>query len=477
MSDAYERLLSSVASTAEFIEECIKEDNLLLLVCHNDADALSACGIMVGSLWRSDARFLARSVNRVDEFFQQLDEGSAEADCIIFLDLGSGYVKEIYNKVGEKKVVIIDHHQPQSFDIPKCYVHLNPHFEGLEGATHISASGLAYLVSKALSEDNYVYSPIAVVGALGDLQDKDSQRRLGSVNAKIVEEGVEKGLIQVTEDLILFGRSFRPIHAALASTSSPFLPGLTGREDVCYSLVTSLGIKVKDGDRWRVLADLTEEEKSKLYNGIISFLTSKGLPASNIAKELIGAVYELTEEDRWTYLRDAREFAWLLNACGKTGNAWVGIAIAAGVRGNLLEEAQKLLEDYRTQMAKNMELLTRPEAITSMEYTLVFNGGDLIDERQVSSLASLISSSGMIPQDKVLIAWARHGDRVKVSARANRPLVERGINLGGILSDVANAVGGRGGGHNVAAGADLPATALEQFLKEVDKRIGSQLGS
>ncbi|MCL7395709.1 MAG: DHH family phosphoesterase [Thaumarchaeota archaeon] len=477
MNDAYERLLSSAAKAAEFIEECVEQDALLLLVCHNDADALSSCGIMVGSLWRSDARFLARSVNRIDEFFQQLDEGSADADCIVFLDLGSGYVKEIYNKIGEKKVVIIDHHQPQSFDIPKCYAHLNPHLQGLDGATHISASGLAYLVSKALNEENYIYSPIAVVGALGDLQDKDDKRRLGGVNAKIVEEAVEKGLMQVTEDLILFGRSFRPIHAALASTSSPFLPGLTGREDVCYSLVTSLGIKVKDGDRWRVLADLTDEEKSKLYNGIISFLASKGLVAGNIAKELIGVIYELTEEDRWTYLRDAREFAWLLNACGKTGNAWMGIAIAAGVRGSILEEAQKLLEDYRAQMAKNIELFTRPGSVTNMEHIVVFNGGDLIDDRQVSSLASLISSSGMIPQDKVLIAWAKHGDRVKVSARANRSQVEKGINLGSILSDVANAVGGRGGGHNIAAGADLPAEMLEQFLKEVDKRVGSQLGA
>ncbi len=475
MNDTYERLLSSATLTAEFINECIKEDNLLLLICHNDADALSACGIMVGSLWRSDARFLARSVNRIDEFFQQLDESSADADCIIFLDLGSGYVKEIYNKVGEKKVVIIDHHQPQNFNIPKCYVHFNPHLEGLEGATHISASGLAYLVSKVLNEENYIYSSIAVVGALGDLQDKDGQRRLGGVNAKIVEEAIDKGLLQVMDDLILFGRSFRPIHAALASTSNPFLPGLTGREDVCYSLITSLGIKVKDGDRWRVLTDLTEEEKSKLYNGIISFLASRGLPASSIARELIGAVYELREEERWTYLRDAREFAWLLNACGKTGNAWMGIAIAAGVRGGILEEAQKLLEEYRVQMAKNMELLTRPESVVSMENVIVFNGGDLIDERQVSSLASLISSSGMIPQDKVLIAWARYGNRIKVSARANRSQVEKGVNLGSILSDVANIIGGRGGGHNIAAGADLPADMLEQFLREVDKRVGSQL--
>ncbi len=477
MNDAYEQLLSSAANAAEAIGECIKQDNLLLLVCHNDADALSACGIMVGSLWRNDARFLARSVSRIDDFFQQADEGLASADCIVFLDIGSGYVREIYNKFGERKVIIVDHHQPQSFDVPKGYVHLNPHFQSLEGATQLSTSGLAYLVSKALSEENYVYSPVAVVGALGDLQDKDGQRRLRGINARIVEEAVEKGLMYATEDLLLFGRSFRPIHVALANTSSPFLPGLTGREDVCYSLVTSLGIKVKEGDTWRVLADLTEEEKSKLYNAIISFLASKGLPARSIAKELIGTVYELAEEDRWTYLRDAREFAWLLNACGKTGNAWIGIAIAAGVRGGLLEEAQKLLEDYRIQMAKNMELLTKPDTVTNMEHIVVINGGDLIDEKQVSSLASLISSSGMIPQDKVLIAWARYGNRVKISARANRSQVEKGINLGSILSDIANAVGGRGGGHNVAAGADVPADMLEQFLKEVDKKVGSQLGT
>lgn len=61
--------------------------------------------------------------------------------------------------------------------------------------------------------------------------------------------------------------------------------------------------------------------------------------------------------------------------------------------------------------------------------------------------------------------------KIKLSARGTKKLVEQGLNLGKILAESCAAVGGVGGGHNIAAGATIPNGKLEEFLLEFSKRL------
>jgi len=61
--------------------------------------------------------------------------------------------------------------------------------------------------------------------------------------------------------------------------------------------------------------------------------------------------------------------------------------------------------------------------------------------------------------------------KIKLSTRGTRKLVEGGLNLGKILSEVCPLVGGVGGGHNIAAGATIPADKLDEFMREFAKRV------
>lgn len=472
---AREEFLGSCYVAAERLREKIEGGETLLLVTHNDADALAACGIMAGSLSREGARFTARSIARIEEFFTQISEGLADFNTIVFMDIGSGYLTELAEKLGSKHVIILDHHKPQDTTLPKGWIHVNPHLYGIDGATHVSGAGVTYLVAKALNGGNVDYACIAVVGALGDLQDKDGKRSLKGINKLIVDDAVKSGYIHVSEDIILYGRNFKPLHQALASTTSPYIPGLSGNEDEAYAFLTQIGIKVKDHEQWRTLSDLDEEEKRVLYEGLMSYLVQKGMP-STMAKEFLGTVYELTREEPWTSLRDAREFASLLNACGKTGNAWLGISVAMGSRGDVLDEAQDLLDDYRAKIAKAIEYVTRQGGMEQANHITIVKGGDVVDEKLISSVASILSSSGLVSGDRPLVAVAHAGSVVKVSARATSEMVAAGLDLGSILSDVASKFGGRGGGHNVAAGADVPSSRLTLFLAELDSRVGKALG-
>jgi RecJ-like exonuclease len=64
---------------------------------------------------------------------------------------------------------------------------------------------------------------------------------------------------------------------------------------------------------------------------------------------------------------------------------------------------------------------------------------------------------------------------VKVSARAVEPLIKKGLNLGEILHVAADKHSGRGGGHDIAAGAQIPIKNVEPFIKLVDKLVKKQL--
>ncbi|MEM1540917.1 MAG: DHH family phosphoesterase, partial [Candidatus Bathyarchaeia archaeon] len=276
----------SVSKAANAIREAVKQDNYIYVFSHLDADGVAAAGIIGKALYRLDARFRIRITQWVDEKIvnEILEE---KPQMVIFTDLGTDYASLLRQRASEIKVVALDHHQiSEPHDDFPC---VNPHVYGIDGAREISSSGIAYLVTKAIDETNMDLAPIAVVGALGDLQDKYEQRGLGGLNEKIVEDAKSQGLLIVEKDLIFFGRETRPIHKALASTTNPFIPGISGEEGKSFAFLENLGIKTKVDDRWRALRDLTDEEKRRLCSALAEYLISKGLHYE--VSNLIGYVY------------------------------------------------------------------------------------------------------------------------------------------------------------------------------------------
>lgn len=471
----YQEFITLIDNSTDKIRELINHGNIFTIFCHIDADGLSSGAIASIMLLRTNARFIIRTVKNIDEILEAIPH--LQNDAIIFLtDIGSGYLRILREKFQDKQFIILDHHQPDG-EAEKHWIHVNPHLCNVDGARDISSSGTTYLVAKSLSEENISLSPVAVVGALGDLQDKSSEKReLGGLNKIIVEEAVKSGLLRVSDDLLFYGRSYRPIHLALASTTSPYIPGISGSEAHAVSFLNSIKIRLKDDDRWRIFTELSEDEKKAIYNGLMKYLSSLNFSPS-IVKELVGKVYELTKEEEWTPLKDAREFASLLNACGKTGNEWIGLALAMGARGEVLLQAQKILEEYKRRLSEVLEHLIRRESWQELKHIVAIDGGTTIDERMVSSASSILSSSDLLPEDKPLIMLATAGDKVKVSARTSMKLIRKGLNLGLVMKKAADRVGGVGGGHDIAAGAEIPLAKKTMFLAEVDAIVGEMLKS
>jgi RecJ-like exonuclease len=334
---------------------------------------------------------------------------------------------------------------------------------------------VAYFVARALDKVNVDLAPVAVVGALGDLQDKYEQRMLGGLNGKIVEDATASGLLTVEKDLMFFGRETRPILKALASTTSPFIPGISGEEEKSLAFLKSLGIEPKNGDKWRALRDLTYDEKKRLSSKLAEHLVSMGLHYQ--VSSLIGHVYTLTREEPWTPLRDAREFAVLLNGTGRMEKAGLGVAVCMGDRASALEEANRVLEDYRRSINKYLGWVTeKPERMKEFVNIYVVYGEDFINDKMVGAISSILTSSLPNPE-KPLIAYANLQEEgiAKISARTMEAVISKGVNLGEIMQVAAEKFRGKGGGHNIAAGAQVPIEEISNFIAAVDELVGKQL--
>ena len=460
--------------TASIIREAASKESTILTVTHFDADGLTAGAIAFEAVKRLNTIAHLRIVENLSE--KTIEEiGAIDADFIMFSDIGSGYLDIVSKGLKNREIVIADHHQVLGEAPPNLH-HFNTHLLGFNGSEEISGAGTAYLLAKAIDPKNVDLSSLAIVGCLGDQQDKGPKRSLIGLNNEILEDAVKAKLVDVTQDLVLFGRQTRPIHRAIASTTTPFLPGLSGEEDRCLALLDSVNIPTKVDDRWRTISDLSLEEKKRLVDKIIQHMISLKL-SGEVALELIGSVYTLSKEEPSTPLRDAREYGSLLNACGRMGKPGLGIALGLGDRGAAFEEAQQVYSEYRKFLSKYMNWITQdPKSLVQKGHLVIVRGEGVIDENMTGAVSSILSSSNLFGGSKVtLVVTVTKEGESKVSARGTDQLIEKGLNLGKILQDLSPKYGGYGGGHAIAAGATVERQSLESFLTQFEKTIESTI--
>jgi RecJ-like exonuclease len=140
---------------------------------------------------------------------------------------------------------------------------------------------------------------------------------------------------------------------------------------------------------------------------------------------------------------------------------------------------QKLVAEYRQTLAKYVEWLSQTrEKIVELRTTYVVHGEGILDDNMTGAISSMVSSAGILGTDKALLVLARTSDnKIRVSARAPRALIDKNVNLDLAMRISAERSSGIGGGHDVAAGAQIPADKLEEFLRNVDETILNQMSS
>jgi len=450
---------------AEICADRIRQNGECLVVSHIDADGLTAAGIICLALKRIGKSYDVRFLKKLDDATLEDISRKAGRRLVIFTDLGSGAIDKI--KALGINAIVTDHHQPKAGD----YIyHMNPHLVGLNGATDISGAGVAFLLSMKLGP-NEDLSALAIVGAVGDLQDMRTNALVG-VNRKILELGVAKGFLSYEKDLRLFGRQTRPIYKLLQYSSDPYIPGMGGSEGACIAFLEQAGVPVKV-ENWRRWVDLSREEKTLVISRLFQHCLSRGMSAKKVQR-LIGETYTLMAEQPGTELRDASEFSTLLNATARYEYSDIGLAVCMGDRAEAYHTARDLLDVHRRNLVSGLNYVSDRGVIrmANMQY---FDAKSEIRETIVGIIAGMSTSLDCVTRDVPIIGLATSEQGIKVSARGNHDLIVRGLNLARAISEAASAVGGAGGGHDIAAGATIPAGREQEFLALLDSKIGEQI--
>jgi RecJ-like exonuclease len=466
-----DKLNEELGHVSEKIRSAVDDNGEISITTHIDADGITSGSIIARALGRLGARF---SVRAVPEMGAEVIKGlKAEGrDFYIITDLGGGWASEIRKALGNKWI-IIDHHEISKEEVltDDGSNIMNAWKYGIDGGREISAAGMAYLVAGALDRNNRDLSPLAVVAAVGDRQDQGDKKSFVGLNSEILKTAESLGLVKADLDIMIAGRETKPIHEALAYTSAAYIEGLTWNRDACYTVLKNAGISLKENGRWRVMAELSQEEKSTVLEVVAKYVAMSGSGDATVIKDLIGFVYTLMAEEPRSQLRDARGFSTMLNACGRIGRPGIGIGICVGDRNEILVAGEEIMTTYRTTLRNYLTTIFADKwRIIDDGKNIFVNGEGLVAEDMLGAVSSLLSGSPSLGERLVFVRTLAGDGSYKFSSRKTYR-ADRGPNLGIMMRQVAESVGGNGGGHAAAAGCRIPSNVLEAFIAGVKAAV------
>lgn len=425
----------------KFLEK--SKNNEIKIISHFDTDGITSAAIMIKTLKKLDKKFSVKIIKSLEEeFILNLPKDR----LILFLDLASGSLDKI-EKAGLKEVFIIDHHEVIQ-DIPQNLNIINPE---LHQKQKISASGLTYLFSKQICQQNKEMSKLAVLGMIGDCLDKE----IGKLNHDILKDSD----IKKKRGLLIYP-STRPLSRTLEFCSNPYIPGVTGNIKGVLELLRDAGLNPTNKG-YPSLIELNEEEMARLVTAIML----RNPKAKN--KEMIGDIYLIKFFNK---LEDARELSAKINACSKLGESDIALQLCMEIP-QAMKKAETIHIKYRQGIVSGLKFISENENMEGNGF-VVINAKEKIKDTMIGTIISILSNSVLYKEGTVIIGMAYYQNKIKVSARNVGRI---GRNVRNILNQVVKQIGGEVGGHEFAAGCIVKQEKEQEFIKNLKKQLEIEL--
>jgi single-stranded-DNA-specific exonuclease len=496
-AETSEELFIALKEAKDHFCNSLSHSNLVVHVyTHLDADGLSSGAIIGKALYREQIPFQIRILKQLEK--EQIigikEKLELDEQFVILTDFGSGQYLEITNQKedsGEmRNLLIIDHHLPQNvdkMDDPQVLEikkdskpwHINPYFYGINGSNEVSAAGLTYLFSKTLNQKNIDLAYIALVGAMGDIQNQAPNRAFFGLNTRILEDAINTNQVEVIDDLMF--SPIKPLNEAIAYSNELNLPGISGNSSKSLVFLKKIGILMeKSNGAIRTLNDLDKNEKRKISSAIIEYALKYQIEPEEIIQNLVIKRYILKNETTGSELHELHEFSNLLNSCGRSDNGSLGIAIAMGDRKEAYQKAQNQLQEYKKTIMNFMNWIQEGDKIKELENIQFFFGEGRIPDTMIGTIASMLifDKGEIINKNKPVLGCAKREKEgvFKISARADKKIVEKGVNLSEAIRKALekSKLDILGGGHPPAAGTKVPIDKIDTFLKNFDEEIKKQ---
>jgi len=439
------------------------------IISHIDADGIACEAILSQAVSRLEIPVRSVFVRQLEPL--TMPQVPADSSLKIFSDLGAGQQNLMLDRgFTEKEVLIIDHHVSQPAGRAYTQVNCLPY-----GHTRMSAAGVSYLVGKELDSANIDLAQLAVIGNVGDMMAREKCGLVGPARDIIVEDGARHGSVEVRKkDLNCYGTATRPLYLSLAYNDDPFIKGISNNPEGARQFLKRLGIRQQAPDgRWYVWEEIPIGDKRTIISALAEQLIANGDKVNRLLAETYGFPLETPR----TPLRNAQEFATVLNACGRWSKPQVGSAILRGDRGTAYRDAEHMLNNHRAILRDLLQFIidTGVKELENLQWLHV--GGRYPDT--IVGIGAGMALSKLDSSKPILIMCEVPEDRnlTKVSMRTNERVVERGIDLQQALSSASAEYGGGGGGHKIAAGAYIPKTKEQEFVQRVNRILGEQFAA
>ena len=437
------KLFSRLSTAAEIV----RSHNFIQVFSHYDADGLSSASIIANVLLRAGKEFRVTTFTTLDEdSMQEIRE--CKYDCILLTDLGASYIQEL-EALG-KDVIVLDHHTIQKDSEKICYA--NPHLVDIDGSFGGCGATMAFLFGITVDENNWDLVQIAFAGITGD---KQHIKGITGLNEYLLAEGTKRGYITTSEgSLIPPG----PISRSLFYSTEPYIRGITGNQIAVDKFLQDARIPAD-----KMSIDFTDDEKRRLSSMIAVKLTEQGVSIDSMT-ELSRTRYYLKD-----WKMDAESLAELLDACGRTMSQGIGISMCIGNKDDLLR-AMELRDQYNNSIMESAVKLDK-EGLKTLDNIQYFDS----TETGFTGILCGIIMRYIGDPSKPTIGMKTDEDKIKLSGRATYKQLDRGVDLSVALRDSTKTVGGEGGGHSIASGGSIPLGTSEEFLKNIDTIVGSQI--
>ena len=151
-----------------------------------------------------------------------------------------------------------------------------------------------------------------------------------------------------------YGVSAPPVHVCLGLHDDPYIDGISKQHGRGAPVPRELDVELKNPQGgWLVWEEVTFDDKRT----IISALTQQLIAHGREVDRLLGETYIFPDEPERTPLRNASEYATLLNACGRWAKPKVGGRICRGEKGEAYREAEFMLAHHRSVIRDPLQLI------------------------------------------------------------------------------------------------------------------------
>lgn len=422
----------------------ILENESVRLLVHNDGDGASSGIILCNALKRSGIEFDLSFIKSLDpDGFRRRVQECPDIFTVI-ADAGSDqaqFIPEFDN------IVILDHHFYKKGGFKG--LNINARNYGVDGTREACGATMSFLMALAIDEKNSDLLPFMIAGLIADKQDIGGFKGL---NATIVEH-YGKSLVE-KHSLNLEGEN---IGDALTFSIDPFIYNLSGKPENVKAALDNIGL-----DPGTALNSITDSDSKKLFEFLALRLLQQGVSSESIKYLEADIIY--FQELGFS----SKELSTIIDGNSKIGENGIPAGYFLGEKG--LQEA--MIDNWKIYKSKLIEYTYRV-------FKEIFEEGNVryfyAPEQEMTGAISGILTLYVLKQDKPLVGINVGDNDTKISSRAARPLLNRGLNLSTVMKEAASQVGGSGGGHDIAAGAIIPRGKEKQFIEIVNNIIGGQL--